>query len=297
VVRKESTVVHEITPQQQSLDPLTPEDKLSKSGLRISYRTNRDQNQSMPHSSPKTVAVVLSTMRSGSTLLKALLATAHDVSDLPETNFQAFADSAQHDRLYGLSDEPILVLKRPGWFNEIGRYPRLPTGLNLRKIVLVRDVYENVLSIRKMAFRHLPFLIKTGIGNRFFCERYWHDTNARLRQITEADPQTTLLLRYEDMLADPITHTARLFAFIGSAQTQGIDTYGRPSAYQWGWGRDDGGDTIKSMKVQSPRPQTYTDPELLGTIKSSPTVLKLRRQLGYADLPWGDQEPQPEHHK
>jgi hypothetical protein len=224
-------------------------------------------------------------MRSGSTLLKALLASAPDVSDLPETNFQVLANSAQNERLYGLSGEPILVLKRPGWFNEVGRYPRLPTGLNLRKIVLVRDVYENVLSVRKMAFRHLPFLIKTGVGNQFFCARYWHDTNARLRQIAEADPETTLLLRYEDLLADPITHTAHLFAFIGSAQTQGIDTYDRPSTYQWGWGRDDGGDTIKSMKVQSPQPQAYTDRELFAVIKSSPEVLKLRKQLGYADLP------------
>lgn len=250
----------------------------------MSYRTNHNQNQSMQLSSSKTVAVVLSTMRSGSTLLKALLASAPDVSDLPETNFQAFVDPAQHNRLYRLSDEPILVLKRPGWFNEIDRYPRLPIGLNLRKIVLVRDVYENVLSVRKMAFRHVPFLIKTGIGNRFFCKRYWHDTNARLRQITEADPKTTLQLRYEDLLADPITHTARLFAFIGSIQTQGIDTYDHPSTYQWGWGRDDGGDRIKSMQVQSPRPQAYTNRKLFDAIKSSPEVLKLRSQLGYADL-------------
>ena len=277
--------------EQRTENPCVPSSILGLATNMITFwtvrpsRSSRNQNLTVPHSSPKTVAVVLSTMRSGSTLLKALLASAPDVSDLPETDFQAFADSAQHDRLYGLSDDPILLLKRPGWFNEIGRYPRLPTVSNLRKIVLVRDVYQNVLSVRKMAFRHLPFLVNTGVGNQFFCARYWHDINARLWQIAEADPENTLLLRYEDLLADPIIHTARLFAFIGSAQTRGIDTYDRPSAYQWGWGRDDGGDTIKSLKVQSPRLETYTDHKLIGAIKSSPEVLKLRMQLGYADLP------------
>lgn len=224
-------------------------------------------------------------MRSGSTLLKALLATAPDVSDLPETNFQAFVGANQKDRLYGLSDEAILLLKRPGWFHEVGRYPRLPTISNSRKIVLVRDVYENVLSLRKMTFRHVPFLIKTGFGNRYFCARYWHDTNDRLLRLAEEDPENTQVLRYEDLLSDPIGHTARLFAFLGSTQTQGVDSYDQPSTYQWGWGRDDGGSTIQSLKVQPPRTKTYTDCKLLRAIQSSPKVLKLRTRLGYADLP------------
>lgn len=224
-------------------------------------------------------------MRSGSTLLKALLASAPDVSDLPETNFQAFATKDQHERLYQLSDEPILLLKRPAWFNEIGRYPQLPDVPRLRKIVLVRDIYDNVLSLRKMTFRHVPFLIKTGIGNQFFCARYWHDTNARLQQIANEDPENTVFLRYEDLLADPIDHTARLFAFLGSSQTEGVNSYNQPANYRWGWGRDDGGSTIQSLKVQPPRPKTDIDQKLLACIQSSPSALKLRSQLGYADLP------------
>ena len=76
------------------------------------------------------IVCVASTMRSGSTLLKALLAEASDVSNLPEQNFQKFVSDAQAaDKIAALDDNPIIVLKRPGWYNEIGSYPRLPLSL------------------------------------------------------------------------------------------------------------------------------------------------------------------------
>ena len=233
----------------------------------------------------KTVALVLSTMRSGSTLLKALLAAAPDVSDLPETDFQRYVDPRTHASLFALSPEPVLLLKRPGWFNEIGTYPRLPKLAGVKKVVLVRDVYANVLSLRRMTFRHLPFLIRSGFGNRFFCERYWHGTYQRLRQLVLDDPENTVMLRYEDLLADPLAITARLFAFIGSAQTSGVDTYQKPADYHWRWGKDDGGDNIKSLQVQPPKPARYDDQRLYGVIKRSAAVRQLRLDLGYADLP------------
>lgn len=172
----------------------------------------------MPPSDPepekseqKTVAVLLSTMRSGSTLLKALLAQAPDVSDLPETDFQKYGHDGGNAELEALSAEPILVLKRPGWFNEIGRYPRLPAHPRLKRIALVRDAYAFGLSARKMTFRHLPFLQRSGIGNRFLIERYWGGVNRRLLELTQEDPETTLLVRYEDVLVDPIGQTKALF--------------------------------------------------------------------------------------
>ena len=60
------------------------------------------------------IVCVASTMRSGSTLLKALLAEASDVSNLPEQNFQKFVSDAQAaDKIAALDDNPIIVLKRP----------------------------------------------------------------------------------------------------------------------------------------------------------------------------------------
>jgi len=246
----------------------------------------------MPPSDPepekseqKTVAVLLSTMRSGSTLLKALLAQAPDVSDVPETDFQKYGHDGGNAELEALSAEPILVLKRPGWFNEIGRYPRLPAHPRLKRIALVRDAYAFGLSARKMTFRHLPFLQRSGIGNRFLIERYWGGVNRRLLELTQKDPETTLLVRYEDVLVDPIGQTKALFEFLGSSQTEGIETYERPKSYSWQWGKDDGGAVIKSLRVQPPRPIDYADRKLFAAIKNSPQALKLRRDLGYPDLP------------
>ncbi len=245
---------------------------------------------SAPHSCAtppvaKSVVVLLSTMRSGSTLLKALLAQAPDVSDLPETDFQRFADGGDPAALEALSAAPILLLKRPAWFNEVARYPRLPEVPGLRRIVLVRDAYENLLSLRRMMFRHLPFLVRTGLGNRFLGQRYWLGVNQRLVTLAAADPATTRLVRYEDVLRDPVGETAKLFAFMGSAQRDGVSSYGKPDGYEWKWGRDDGGEKIKSLQVQPPRPPVYDDPKLLAAIKDSAALQRLRQELRYPELP------------
>ncbi|MDA8528251.1 sulfotransferase [Opitutaceae bacterium] len=238
-----------------------------------------------PDPDGKTIGVLLSTMRSGSTLLKALLAQAPDISDLPETDFQRYVAPAQRTELEGLSDERILLLKRPGWFNDIGRYPRLPDHPNVRAIALVRDTYAFGLSARKMAFRHVPFLQRSGLGNRFLVERYWRGVNQRLLDLSRENEVPTLLVRYEDVLTDPIGQTAAMFKFLGSSQTAGVETYSRPQGYSWRWGKDDGGAVIKSLKVQPQRPIDYADRKLFAAIKSSEPTLKLRRALGYPDLP------------
>ena len=109
--------------------------------------------------------------------------------------------------------------------------------------------------------------------------------NRRLLELTQEDPETTLLVRYEDVLVDPIGQTKALFEFLGSRQTEGIETYERPKSYSWQWGKDDGGAVIKSLRVQPPRPIDYADRKLFAAIKNSPQALKLRRDLGYPDLP------------
>ena len=118
------------------------------------------------------IVCVASTMRSGSTLLKALLAEADDVSNLPEQNFQKFfAGKQAAEKISELDDHPIIVLKRPGWYTEVGRYPKLPNVENLKTILLVRDVYDTVESLRKMTFRKLAPLASR-ITNRWL-SNYW----------------------------------------------------------------------------------------------------------------------------
>ena len=224
-------------------------------------------------------------MRSGSTLLKALLAQAPDISDLPETDFQHYARGGSIEELESLGKEPLLLLKRPAWFNEVGKYPQLPEHPRLKRIVLVRDAYANGLSLRKMFFRHVPFLQKTGLGNSFLLERYWSGVNRRLLEFAQADAVNTVLVRYEDVLKNPRGETARLFAFLGSAQTEGVETYQKPQGYEWRWGKDDGGAVIKSLRVQPPRPIDYADGKLTLAIKGSAVTQSLRRDLGYPDLP------------
>lgn len=228
-----------------------------------------------------TPVCIASTMRSGSTLLKALLAVADDVSDLPEVNFQALADADGMERMRALSDRPILVMKRPAWFHEVASYPRLPPFPNRKTLLLVRDVYDTTTSLRKMVFRKAAPLTGS-IGNRFFVHHYWAGVMRRLLELAEAPD--CLVIRYEDLVADPINETARLFRFIGSSRTQGTDTY-NPPGYAWRWGRDDGGQIIRSLKVRPPHPPDYRDTALLRCIQNDPDIPGLRERLGYGPLP------------
>ena len=212
-------------------------------------------------------------------MLKALLAEAPDVSNLPEVNFQKLG--IDRATIESLDSAPILVLKRPAWFHEVQRYPRLPPIDDLHHIVLVRDIYETVLSLRKMVFRKTHQIFGV-IANRWFVG-YWSGVVDRIRRL-EQTPRSALI-RYEDLVADPLVHTERLFRLIGSAQQTGVDQYHPPTDFRWKWGSDDGGPRIRSLRVLPPVPHRYEDRHLLQAILKSETACRLRRQLGYADLP------------
>ena len=232
--------------------------------------------------SVKTIAVVLSTMRSGSTLLKALLAEADDVSNLPEVNFQKFRNPSSAAREIGsLDGSRIIVLKRPAWFHETASYPQLPSVDDLKKIVLVRDAYETIASLKKMVFRktHRVF---GGLGNPLFLQ-YWYRVSHRLDEIGRSESAS--LVRYEDVLNQPTIETARLFQFLASAQSSGVDQYSKPTEFEWKWGKDDGGPRIKELRVLPPRDHGYKDRGLVRAIQNSPQVTELRQRLGYAPLP------------
>lgn len=229
----------------------------------------------------KTVVVVASTMRSGSTLLKALLAEAPDVSNLPEINFQRFGHGSQAAaRISRLDERPIVVLKRPAWYHEASTYPRLPALEGLKCIALVRDVYPTVVSLRQMSLGQLAPFAPSGV-NHFLVNRYWATVTARLHALTVSLGDQARLVRYEDLIRDPVYVTRELFRFMGSACDTGVDCYRWPKGYRWRWGSDDGGERIKTLCVQPPQPCLYDDPGLRRTIERSAAAKALRQALGY----------------
>jgi LPS sulfotransferase NodH len=249
----------------------------------LSTAPNKGENQDARTNS---AVVVLSTMRAGSTLLKALMATAPDISDLPEINFQRYQSENAFENMCNLASDPIVVLKRPAWFTEVGNYPKLPNSDRVRKIVLIRDVYETTASVRKMLMGSLAKRIK-GFGNKFLTENYWCSVCENLLDNPETTPKApnTLWIHYEDLVHDPIKETKRIFEFVGSEQKEGVASYNKPETGSWKWGQDDGGEKIRTLQVQEPPATQYTNEKLLKTIKNSKRIEQVRQRLRYAPLP------------
>ena len=243
-----------------------------------------DSSTASPATDRKTIALVISTMRSGSTLLKALLAEGEDVSNLPEVNFQKFAGNLAYEEISKLDSRRIIVLKRPAWYQELSSYPRMPDVDGLKSVLLVRDVYETVLSLRKMTFGRAHQTIGP-LLNRFLVKQYWSRITSTIARLDKELGDAGHLIRYEHLVREPIDRTKELFEFLGSKRSDGTKSYSPPENFKWKWGRDDGSDNIKSLEVQAPRDHGYKDRKLLELIKSSPTVCDLRRSLGYPDLP------------
>ena len=228
----------------------------------------------------KEVVLICSTMRSGSTLLKALLAVPPDVSDLPETNFQRYKGLKGLRRLAELGEEPVVVLKRPAWYHEVRFYPKLPHADHVKGVALLRDVYDTVVSLKKMMFgRWAPYL--GGACNRWLADWYWAPITENLMTLAAEQPDRVRQVRYEDILENPFAETAQLFEFIGSEWQEGVDSYNPPEGYSWEWGSDDGGERIRSRKVHKPRKRQRNNQRLWRVITTSDRIIRLREQLGY----------------
>lgn len=227
----------------------------------------------------KTFVFIHSTMRSGSTLLKALLANAPDTSYLPEINTNKYSENNSWT-LKLLSPAKILILKKPAWFPEHD-YPRFLHIKNAKQIFLVRDVYDTVISLQAMNKQ-----ISQELDAEWTYEKLVHDYWLRVNDMIINHPKlrepNSTLIKYEDLVKCPIETTKSLFQFIGSAVTEGVDSYHRPQTFDWQWGNDDGGEKIKSLRVEYTSLPKDND-ELIQIIQSSEKVQALRKQLGYID--------------
>ncbi|OAV43688.1 sulfotransferase [Lewinella sp. 4G2] len=226
--------------------------------------------------SKKQFVFIASAQRSGSTLLKALLAVAPDVSHLSEVPFHYYHHFTAW-QLKALSDKPILVLKKPSWAGE-KNYPTIPPVGEHQVILLIRHPYETLISTGKMYAALQPDFWERWNYHRLLYE-YWLPTYESILTHRLVGMPHTTIVRYEELTEDPIAETQRLYQFIGSRRTEGTDTYQKRSE-EWTFKEDDGSDRIKSLRVQ-PAPIDRKNDELLSLIENEPRVNDLLDQFGY----------------
>jgi hypothetical protein len=223
------------------------------------------------------IVLILSPKRSGSTLLKALLATAPDVSHLPEIDYTKFTNIGEFT---SLTDERIILIKRPCWDNETKTYPQIPNFVTTKKILLVRDVYSVVKSLKKRHEDAGNSLDSKWYDNDILVHEYWCNIYENFLKRFNSQDKDIYFIKYEDLVKNPIKETKKLFKFMGSDKKTGTDTYSKPKTYQWKWGIDDASENIKKLKVME-QEVLYDDEKLLDIINNSKRVKKLREQLGY----------------
>ena len=219
----------------------------------------------------KPIVLILSSMRSGSTLLKALLSEAPEVEHLSEASFEV-----PHNKyfayyyFYILSQGEIILVKKPPFYNNFAHYPILPKCKH-KCVILVRNPVDTIISAHGMNVRN---------GGRVFpLERlieYWAKTYENLLEKTENNNR--IVVHYEDLIDRPLEITRQLFGFIGSKKTEGVNTYGHPSNGEWTWGLDDGGENIRRLEVVELEKDYSEFEHLIPQILGSSRVNKLINQ-------------------
>ena len=220
-----------------------------------------------------TPVLIYSSIRSGSTLLKALLATRSDVTNLPEVDFNIAPALAQY------IPNKITVFKKPNFkFN----YPALPGNFDYKMIVLIRNPYDTILSIYKAFLETKPELT-FNLTEEIMVEQ-WSNLYEQINTKFYDTKNEKLVVLYEKLIQDPIGETNNLFEFIGSQNTKGVDTYCFPKNFQWEWGRDDGGDTIKTLQVQNNLNKKRENSCLINAIKQNRKAQNLLQYYRYEKI-------------
>ncbi len=219
-----------------------------------------------------TFVFILSAMRTGSTLLKALLATRDDVSDLPEMVFSRYHEAA------AICCKKIVVMKAPAYFH-FSRYPVLPREVFAKKIILVRHPYDTILSLHKMNLK-TNLLQALGLREKELLH-YWKSSYLSILNHITYPAEDVIVIRYESLIGNPIKTPHQLFKFIGCQNTKGTSTYKKPEKYAWQWGHDDGGPIIKTLEVQNNKRLAYSNDKLMTFIQTDPSTLHLLKLFGY----------------
>ena len=227
---------------------------------------------------PKKIVLIMCSMRSGSTLLKALLAKAPDVSHLPEINYRQYLINKYsfYYKVYDLSKKKIILLKRPEWLVNPAEYKIFPDK-RMKIILLIRNVHDVVISLEQIK--------KIGMFTEYTRDdfiNYWYKTYDGLNRLLKSYHGEVYRVFYEDLIRDPKSVTKSLFGFIGSVQEEGIDQYDKPENFDWQWGTDDCSDDIKSLRVVQEKKMTIADNKsILSIVQRFPQVQKLCNEFGY----------------
>ncbi len=220
----------------------------------------------------KQFILILSTMRSGSTLLKALLSNAPDIEQIPEAFFQIDNNKYfTYNKFYKLSSSDVIVLKEPSHYPSFRNYPQFP-NVEFKTITLVRNPLDTIISLRKMNKELNTFLSDEELLN------YWLITTENL--INKKNRVNNITVIYENLIERPVEITKELFKFIGSVKKEGVDTYSRPEKYKWEWKKDDGGDVIKSLRVQKVEKDYSNEKSLINLICQNQRVLNVMKEFG-----------------
>lgn len=223
----------------------------------------------------KEFVIIASAMRSGSTLLKALLAQAPEIEQLSEQRFQLPQNFfTVYGRLASLSDQPIIVLKHPANFNDFRTYPILPQ-VPFKMIILIRNPVDTILSIQTMQEKRKDPKPLADILD------YWKTVH---RSLLRLEGPAYFRLRYEDLIGQPEQKTKELFQFIGSSQREGVRSYQSPSRSAWEWGKDDGGEVIQKMAVQRVQRDYSEHQQVLDLVQQDSELQELIQAFGL-DVP------------
>src|SRR3989338_460608 len=241
---------------------------------------------------------IVSAMRSGSTLLKALLAEAPDVSNLPEFDVYPLLQfhslkrylvmaTRSHKKIIVFKQPPLLGFQEKHPYRQVG-YPYIPFKHD-KIILLVRNAADAVLSLETLLKATAPreYYLAWGIEKLvdYWCVVY----DSALKTLRNFNPDQVYCLRYEDLVAEPKKITQALYAFIGSKKNEGVDSYSQPKNFFWRWGLDDAGELIKSLKVSGGK--RHPENEVLKEIiKNSPRLRDIYQKFGYS---FPDGQPLP----
>lgn len=218
----------------------------------------------------KKAVYIISAQRSGSTLLKALLANKSSISHLPEVSPEPYAAQKYTAQYYyfRLTREPVIVFKMPR-SPRAANYPFIGPGID-RYIFLFRNPVDTALSMLEtqrevVRLGKMPPFEKMPHGtNGEILEaslHYWLETYRMMSAAAAANTEMQIkYICYEQLVENPAEIIRALLAFIGVDSSEVRTTYDCYDEERgWLWGRDDGGEMIKQKKVIARTPTPLTE--------------------------------------